>query len=335
MNAVDRPNVTFGKAINWAIQRALEDDPRVFVIGEDIGKFGGAFGITAGLYDQFGPKRIRDTPISEAGLVGVAVGAAMMGMRPIVEIQFSDFLLNAMDAIVNQAAKAHFMFGGNASVPLVIRTPFGGGVGLAAQHSQSLEAWFYHVPGLKVIAPSTPDDARGLLFAAIDDPNPVLIFEHKLLYSTKGPVSQSAERIPMGRAVIRRPGSDASVVSYSFAVQQTLQAAEMLATENGLDIEVVDLRTLFPLDMETVTESVTRTGRLAVCHEAVVRGGIGADIVAQVCSGDAFAKLRDRVLRIGALESPVPYSPPLESFVLPSVERIAEELRNWLLHGPR
>ncbi|HTX03073.1 MAG TPA: alpha-ketoacid dehydrogenase subunit beta [Candidatus Acidoferrales bacterium] len=319
----------FGKALNWTITTAMETDPNVFVIGEDIGQFGGAFGITKGLVEKFGKPRVLDTPISEAGLVGVGVGAAMMGMRPIVEIQFSDFLVNAMDQIVNQAAKVHFMFGGNVNVPIVIRTPFGGGVGLAAQHSQSLEAWFYHVPGLKVVAPSTPDDARGLLFASIDDPNPVIFFEHKLLYSVKGPMNESIERIPLGKAVVRRPGTDATVVSYSFAMHRTLEAAEKLAAK-GIDLEVIDLRTLYPLDIETVIASVERTGRLAVCHEAVIRGGIGGDIIAQVCSSRTFSKLKGPVLRIGAKESPVPYSPPLESYVLPSAEHIESELQTWL-----
>lgn len=321
--------VLFGKAINWTITAAMETDPNVFVIGEDIGQFGGAFGITKGLVEKFGKPRVLDTPISEAGLVGVGVGAAMMGMRPIVEIQFSDFLVNAMDQIVNQAAKVHFMFGGNVNVPMVIRTPFGGGVGLAAQHSQSLEAWFYHVPGLKVVAPSTPDDARGLLFASIDDPNPVIFFEHKLLYSVKGMMHESMERIPLGKAVVRRPGKSATVVSYSFAMHRTLEAVEKLAAD-GIDIEVIDLRTLYPLDIETVIASVERTGRLAVCHEAVIRGGIGSDVVAQVCSGNTFSKLKGPVLRIGAKESPIPYSPPLESYVLPSALHIESELRAWL-----
>jgi len=321
--------VVFGKALNWTIATAMEQDPNVFIIGEDIGTFGGAFGITKGLFEKFGAQRVLDTPISEAGLVGVAVGAAMMGMRPVVEIQFSDFLVNAMDQIVNQAAKVHFMFGGNASVPMVIRTPFGGGVGLAAQHSQSLEAWFYHVPGLKVVAPSTPDDARGLLLAAIDDPNPVIFFEHKLLYATKGPMQESLERIPLGAAAVRRKGSTATVVSYSFALHRLLEAAEKLAAD-GIDLEVIDLRSLFPLDLETVIASVERTGRLAVVHEAITRGGIGGDIVAQVCASPAFRSLKGPVLRIGAKESPIPYSPPLESYVLPSAERIEAELRTWL-----
>jgi pyruvate/2-oxoglutarate/acetoin dehydrogenase E1 component len=321
--------VVFARAINWTIAAAMERDPAVFIIGEDIGAFGGAFGVTKGLYEKFGAPRVLDTPISEAGLVGVAAGAAMMGMRPIVEIQFSDFLANAMDQIVNQAAKVHFMFGGKASVPMVIRTPFGGGVGLAAQHSQSLEAWFYHVPGLKVVAPSTPDDARGLLLAALDDPNPVIFFEHKLLYATKGQMQESLDRIPLGHAAIRRRGGTATVVSYSFALHRVLQAAEALAAD-GIDLEVIDLRSLFPLDLETVLASVERTGRLAVCHEAVTRGGIGADVVAQVCASRAFSKLKAPPLRIGARESPIPYSPPLESYVLPSAERIESELRSWL-----
>jgi pyruvate/2-oxoglutarate/acetoin dehydrogenase E1 component len=321
--------VLFGKAINWTITTAMEHDQNVFIIGEDIGAFGGAFGITKGLFETFGASRVLDTPISEAGLVGVAVGAAMMGMRPVVEIQFSDFLVNAMDQIVNQAAKVHFMFGGNVSVPMVIRTPFGGGVGLAAQHSQSLEAWFYHIPGLKVAAPSTPDDARGLLLAAIDDPNPVIFFEHKLLYATKGPMHESLERIPLGKAITRRQGSTATVVSYSFALHRTLEAAERLAGD-GIELDVIDLRTLFPLDLESVLASVERTGRLAVVHEAVTRGGVGGDIIAQVCASPTFDKLQGPVLRIGAKESPVPYSPPLEAYVLPSAERIEAELRAWL-----
>lgn len=322
--------MSYSEAIRWAIGDTLRENASSFLIGEDVGAYGGSFGVTRGLFDLFGGERIYDAPISEAAIVGVGVGAAMVGGRPIVEIQFSDFLTNAMDAIVNQAAKVHFMSGGKMNVPLVIRTPMGGGVGMGAQHSQSLEAWFYHVPGLKVVAPSTGDDARGLLLSAIEDGNPVIFLEHKKLYAKRGPVSQSRQKIPFGKAVVRRAGADATVVTYSAMVEAALTAADALESKHGYRIEVIDLRTLVPLDWETVEASIEKTGRLAICHEAVVRGGVGGDIAAGVCSGPLFARLRSPILRIGAPETPVPFSPVLETHHLPDSESVFRGLLRWL-----
>lgn len=321
--------MTYAAAIRYAMEQEMQRDERVFIMGEDIGVYGGAFGVTAGMLEKFGKDRVRDTPIAEEGIVGAGVGAALVGMRPIVEMQFSDFIMNAMDQVVNQAAKIFFMFGGQMSVPLVIRGPAGAGTGAAGQHSQSLEAWFAHVPGLKVVMPATPDDARGLLLEAIRDPNPVIFFEHKLLYKLKGDVQESTASIPLGQAEIRRPGRHATVVTYSLMVHRVLEAAEKLA-EKGWDIEVVDLRTLYPLDMATVERSVTKTGRLAVCHEAVGRGGMGAEIAAKIVESDAFDYLDAPLLRITGLNTPVPYSVPLEDAFMPSVKRITESLEMWL-----
>jgi pyruvate/2-oxoglutarate/acetoin dehydrogenase E1 component len=311
------------------MQSEMERDPRVFVMGEDIGVYGGAFGVTAGLVEKFGKERVRDTPISEEAIVGAGIGAALVGMRPIVEMQFSDFIMNAMDQVVNQAAKIHFMFGGQVSVPLVIRGPAGAGTGAAAQHSQSLEAWFHHVPGLKVAMPATPDDARGLLLAAIRDPNPVIVFEHKLLYKVSGPVELSDQPIPLGQAAVRRPGMHATVVTYSLMVWRVLEAAEVLSRD-GWEIEVIDLRTIYPMDCDTIIASVKKTGRLAICHEAVQRGGVGAEIAARVWESDAFDWLDAPLLRIAGLNTPVPYSPPLENAFMPSVDRIVHDLARWL-----
>lgn len=323
-----RQIMTYAEALRWAMDQSLANDPRVLLLGEDIGLFGGAFGVTAGLLDKYGPQRVRDTPIAEAGIVAAGIGAAMMGMHPVVEIQFSDFLANAMDPIVNQAAKAHFMFGGTITVPLVIRAPFGGGAGLAAQHSQSFEAWFYHVPGLKVVVPGTPDDARGLLLAALADPNPVIVFEHKLLYSHRDEVQLSVTPLRLGQAVVRRTGRDATVVSYSLMSHRVLEAAQRLHHED-IDLEVIDLRSLVPLDIRTIQQSVAKTGRLVICHEAVRRGGVGADIVAQLMESDTFDHLDTPILRIAALDSPIPYSPVLERAVLPHVDSIVESIRVW------
>ncbi|MDA8194889.1 MAG: alpha-ketoacid dehydrogenase subunit beta [Thermaerobacter sp.] len=321
--------MTYAAAVRYALEQEMERDPRVFIMGEDIGVYGGAFGVTMGLVERFGKERVRDTPIAEEGIVGAGIGASLVGMRPIVEIQFSDFIMNAMDQVVNQAAKIHFMFGGRMHVPLVIRGPAGAGTGAAAQHSQSLEAWFHHVPGLKVVMPATPDDARGLLLAAIRDPNPVIMFEHKLLYKMKGEVEESGEALPLGQARIARPGRDATLVTYSFMVHRVLEAATLLAGE-GWDIEVIDLRTIVPMDLATVTASVGRTGRLAVCHEAVGRGGIGGEIAARVWESEAFDFLDAPLLRITGLDTPVPYSPPLEQAFMPSVERIHDSVKSWL-----
>lgn len=314
--------LTTAQAIREALAEALTEDPNVFVMGEDIGVYGGAFGVTFGLIDQFGPERIRDTPISEAAIAGAAVGAALLGMRPVAEIQFSDFLTNAMDPIVSQAAKNRYMFGGKATVPMVVRTPGGAGTGAAAQHSQSLEAWFAHVPGLKVVLPGTPADAKGLLKSAIRDENPVIFFEHKLLYRVKGPVPEDPNfSVPLGKAAVVREGTDVTLVSYSYTLQKALTAAEQLE-EAGIDVEVVDVRTLLPLDRDTIIASVKKTGRLVVAHEAVQHGGFGGEIVATVAESAAFEYLRAPVRRVGGLLTPIPTNKELEARAIPQIEDI-------------
>ena len=318
--------LTYAEAIREALAQAMEADPRVFTLGEDIGVYGGAFGVTGDLVHRFGAERVIDTPISELGIAGAAVGAAITGMRPVLEFQFSDFVTLAMEQIVNQAAKIRFMFGGKASVPMVVRMPAGSGTGAAAQHSQSLEAWFAHVPGLKVVQPSTPHDAKGLLLAAIDDPNPVLIFEHKLLYKQRGPVPAEPYRVPIGKAEIRRRGSTATIVATSIMVGHALAAAETLAAE-GIDAEVIDLRSLRPLDRPTLIESVRRTGRLLVVHEGVQTLGIGAEIAALIAESDAFDFLDAPIRRLGGRDTPLPYNPVLEKAAVPQTEDIVAALR--------
>ncbi len=323
----------YAQAVNHALRLLLSSDERVFMAGEDIGIYGGAFGVTDGLLDLFGEDRIRDTPISEEVIAGLAVGAAITGLRPIVEMQFSDFVVNAMDPIVNQAAKLHFMYGGNVEVPMVIRLPGGGGTGAAAQHSQSLEAWFAHVPGLKVVAPATAQDAHDLLVAAVADPNPVMVFEHKLLYKEDGPVENpdSVELVAsLGEAAVRRPGDDLTIVGYSIMAMRALEAAERLE-DSGISAEVVDLRSLRPLDIETVRGSVKRTGRLLVTHEAPAAVGIGAEVVAGVVESDALDYLLAPVSRVCGLPIPMPYAKALETATIPQVEDIeiaAKELMN-------
>src|ERR1700681_152918 len=253
--------LSYAEAIREALAQAMQADERVFLFGEDVGVYGGAFGVSGDLFHRFGPDRVIDTPISELGIAGAAVGAAITGMKPVLEIQFSDFITLAMEQVVNQAAKIHFMFGGKATVPMVVRLPGGSGTGAAAQHSQSLEAWFAHVPGLKVVQPSTPHDAKGLLLAAIDDPNPVLIFEHKLLYKTKGPVPAEAYRVPIGKAAVRREGRDLTIVATSIMALRAAAAAERLA-EDDIDAEIIDLRSLRPIDFRTIAASVRKTHRL-------------------------------------------------------------------------
>jgi pyruvate dehydrogenase E1 component beta subunit len=318
--------LTYAEAIREGLAQAMEADPRVFTLGEDIGVYGGAFGVTGDLVHRFGAERVIDTPISELGIAGAAVGAAMTGMRPVLEFQFSDFVTLAMEQIVNQAAKIRFMFGGKASVPMVVRMPAGSGTGAAAQHSQSLEAWFAHVPGLKVVQPATPHDAKGLLLAAIDDPNPVLIFEHKLLYRTRGPVPLAPYRVPIGKAEIRRRGATATVVATSIMVSRALEAAETLAGE-GIDAEVIDLRSLRPIDRPTLIESVRRTGRLLVVHEGVQTLGIGAEISALIAESDAFDFLDAPIRRLGGRDTPLPYNPVLEKAAVPQVGDIVAALR--------
>ena len=283
--------------------------------------YGGAFGVTLGMIDKFGEDRIMDTPISEQGIVGIAIGAALMGQKPIVEIMFSDFLMLALEQVANQAAKIHYMFGGKASVPLVIRTPGGGGTGAAAQHSQSIEAILNHIPGLKVIMPSTPYDAKGLLLSAIADPDPVIFIEHKLLYKkVKGEVPQEIYTLPLGKADIKRKGKDLTVVATSYMVQKVLQVADSLLLE-GIDIEVIDPRTIKPLDLETIIESVKKTGRAVLVEEACYTGGFTSFLASEI-QARAFDWLDESIVRITGLDCPIPYSPVLENVVIPSEERI-------------
>ena len=318
--------LTYAQAIQEAMAIAMERDDRVFLMGEDIGVYGGAFQVTGDLVNRFGEDRVMDTPISELGGAGVAVGAAMTGMRPIFEFQFSDFAALAMEQIVNQAAKMRYMLGGAVSVPLVMRLPAGSGTGAAAQHSQSMEAWFAHVPGLKVLQPSTPYDAKGLLLAAIEDPDPVLIFEHKLLYKMKGAVPEGYYTVPIGSAAIRRPGTDVTVVASSIMVHRALDAAALLAGE-GIEAEVIDLRSLRPLDTRTLIDSVKRTTRLVCVYEGVKTLGIGAEISALIAEGEAFDYLDAPIVRLGGAECPLPYNPQLEKAAVPQVDDIVAAVR--------
>lgn len=321
--------LSYPEALNEALNQEMLRDDRVFLMGEDVGATGGIFGVSTGLMDRYGPERVRDTPISEATFVGCGVGAAIAGMRPVVEIQIFDFVALTMDMLVNQAAKFRFMLGGKPSVPLVVRGPQGGGIRLAAQHSQSLEAWFTHVPGLVVAAPSTPYDAKGLLVAAIRDDNPVIFLEQKLLYvGATGPVPEELYAIPLGKADIKREGTDVTVVATSAMVPRALSAATVLERD-GISVEVVDPRTLQPLDEETILASVRKTNRLLVVHEACVRGGFGAEVAAMVGT-KAFDHLDAPVARLGAPHTPMPYNDRLELEVIPSQERIVEAVRALL-----
>ena len=321
--------ISYAEAIREAMDIALSEDDRTILMGEDIGVYGGAFQVTGDLIDKYGPDRVMDTPISELGGAGVAVGAAMTGLRPIFEFQFSDFAALAMEQIVNQAAKVRYMLGGAVSIPLVMRFPAGSGTGAAAQHSQSLEAWLAHVPGLKVLQPTTPYDAKGLLLAAIDDPDPVMIFEHKLLYKMKGEVPEGRYTVPIGKAAVRREGRDVSIVATSIMVHKALEAANTLA-ESGIDAEVIDLRCIRPIDRETVLASVRKTSRLVCVYEAVKTLGIGAEISAMVAESDAFDYLDAPVLRLGGAESPIPYNPDLEKAAVPQVPDIITAVRDLL-----
>ena len=323
---VELRTMSYSEAIREAMAIALESDPAVILMGEDIGVYGGAFQVTLDLVDRFGPERVMDTPISELGGAGVAVGAAMTGLKPIFEFQFSDFAALAMEQIVNQAAKMRYMLGGEASVPVVFRMPAGSGTGAAAQHSQSLEAWFGHVPGLKVVQPSTPEDAKGLLLAALADPDPVLIFEHKLLYKMKGEVPSGYYTTPIGKALMRRVGADVTIVAGAIMVHRALEAAEKLAGE-GIEAEVIDLRSIRPIDRETILQSVRKTGRLLVVYEGVKSYGVGAEISAMVAESDAFDFLDAPITRLGGAESPIPYNPDLERAAVPQTADIEDAAR--------
>jgi len=318
--------LTYAEAIREALRQEMRRDERVFLLGEDLGVYGGAFGVTYGLLEEFGEERVRDTPISEAAIAGAAIGAALTGMRPVAEIMFMDFITIAMEQLVNQGAKLRFMFGGKAKVPMVLRTPAGAGTGAAAQHSQSLEAWLVHVPGLKVVMPSTPYDAKGLLLASIRDDNPVIFVEHKLLYKTRGPVPEEDYTVPLGVADIKREGKDVTIIATSVMVLRALQAAEELA-EAGIEAEVVDPRTLKPFDAETVNRSVMKTGRALIVHEACLTGGVGAEIAARIAEGPAFDYLDAPIKRLAGLDIPIPYNRTLEYHTVPQVENIVEAAR--------
>ena len=314
------------EALREAMRQAMQKDDRVFLIGEDIGIYGGAFGVSAGLLEEFGPKRIIDTPISEAGIAGACIGAAVTGMRPIGEMQFSDFVVIAMEQLVMQGAKMRFMFGGKAEVPFVMRLAGGSGTGAAAQHSESLENWFVHVPGLKVVMPSSPYDAKGLLLAAIEDNNPIMFFEHKVLYKTKGPVPEEMYTIPLGQSHVVREGKDLTVVATSIMVSRALEAADQLSKE-GIELEIIDPRTLKPLDEKPIIESVIKTGKALIVHEAVKTGGYGGELAAVIMESEAFGYLDAPVKRLAGLDTPIPYNRNLEYHAVPQVENIVEEAR--------
>ncbi len=316
--------ITYADALIEALAEEMRRDERVFIMGEDVGRFGMVYVSRPQLWEKFGDERVRDAPISENAIVGFALGAAITGMRPVAEIMFCDLMALAMDQLVNQAAKIRYMFGGEIKVPLVINTSLGGLRSAAAQHSQHLEAWFTHVPGLKVIVPSTPYDVKGMLKSSIRDDGPVIFCEHQQLMPTKGPVPEEEYVIPFGKADIKREGKDLTVVSYSLMVHRVLRAAEELERE-GIHIEVIDLRSLNPLDKKTILESVEKTGRLLIVHQACTTGGFGAEIAATV-SREGFEFLISPIHRLGARDVPVPFSPELENFVIPDERRIVEEI---------
>ena len=327
--------LTYAQALNLALGEEMRRDPAVFVLGEDVavwGGGGGVFGVTKDLVSEFGPQRVRDTPISEEGIVALAVGAAATGLRPVVELMYFDFVTLAMEPLVNQAAKLRYMLGGQAKVPLVLRSNLGASGGKAAQHSQSLESWMVHVPGLKVAVPTTPADARGLLKAAIRDDNPVVFLEHKLLYPRRGEVPEDEELVPFGRAVVRRPGRHVTVVATHSMLLKALAVAERLAAE-GIELEVIDPRTLVPLDREAIVRSVRKTSRLLICHEAVERGGWAGE-VAMAVMDDVFDHLDAPIARVCGANLPVPFSEPLEAVAIPGEEAIAEAARQ-LVRGAR
>ncbi len=322
----DGRELTLLEAVREAMVQEMRRDPEVFLIGEDIGVYGGAFGVSRGMLEEFGPERIRETPISEAGIAGAAIGAAMMGMRPIMEVMFMDFIAISMNQLVNQAAKMRFMLGGKVNVPMVVRAPAGSGTGAAAQHSQSLEAWFVNTPGIKVVAPSTPFDAKGLLISSIRDNNPVLFVEHKLLYRVKGAVPEESYTIPFGKAEVKREGYDLTLIAYSIMLPRALEAADQLAKE-GIEVEVVDPRTLKPVDKDTLVQSVCKTGRVLIVHEAPATGGFGGELAAVISTSEAFDYLDAPIHRLGGRDVPIPYNRTLERAAVPQVEDIVATAR--------
>ncbi|HEY3208922.1 MAG TPA: alpha-ketoacid dehydrogenase subunit beta [Actinomycetota bacterium] len=317
--------LSFAQAVNEALAEELRRDPSVFIIGEDVGEAGTPFKVLSGLIEEFGPDRVIDSPISEAGITGLAVGAAMTGMRPVVDIMFGDFMTLVMDQLVNQAAKVHYMSGGKLNVPMVVRTTLGATRRSAAQHSQSLHAWFSHVPGLKVALPASPQDAKGLLKAAIRDDSPVVVFEDKMMYQSKGPVPEGDFLIPLGAAEVKRAGRDVTIVATSSMVHVALSAADLLEGE-GISAEVVDPRTAVPLDRATLVESVQKTGRAIVVDEGYERYGVTAELASVIGEG-AFYHLDAPVRRLGAMDVPIPFSPVLEDLTVPTPESVAAAAR--------
>ena len=319
------PKMMYMEAINDALTLEMKRDPNIYIAGEDVGLFGGCFGVTQGLFDKFGPKRVRDTPISESTIIGTAVGAAARGLRPVVELMFVDFIGVSFDQLFNQAAKMKYMFGGKAKLPLVLRMPYGAGMSAAAQHSQSLEAWFMHVPGLKVVMPSTPYDAKGLLISSIRDDNPVVFLEHKMLYQEPGEVPKKSYTIPLGQADVKQEGKDVTIVATGRMVHFSLAAAEKLLAE-GISVEVLDPRCLTPLDEEAIVGSVKKTHRLVIVHEEVKIAGSGAEIAAMVAE-KAFDYLDAPILRVAAPFTPIPFAPNLELEYIPSEEKIINAVK--------
>jgi acetoin:2,6-dichlorophenolindophenol oxidoreductase subunit beta len=319
------PELTYREAVRDALASAMRADDDVFIMGEDIAEMGGSMGVTQGMLDEFGPERVRNTPISEMAIVGTGIGAAMQGMRPVVEIMYQDFLTLSMEQLVNQAAKHRTMSGGQLKVPLTIRTQGGAGWSPGAQHAQQLESWFVHVPGLKVVFPSTPEDVRGLLWSSIYDDNTVIFFEHRLLYPLKGEVPETIEPIPLGKARVLRAGSDVTVVAIGRMVPEALKAAEDAGKE-GISVEVIDPRTLLPLDEEAIVASVKKTTRCVTAHEAVTRGGFGAELAAVVQHG-AFDYLDAPIERVGAKFAPLAFAPAMEQWVVPHAADVLEAVK--------
>jgi pyruvate/2-oxoglutarate/acetoin dehydrogenase E1 component len=322
---------TYREALRTALREALQKDPRVFLMGEDVGRYGGSYAVSRGLLEEFGPERIRDTPLSESTFVGAGIGAAMAGMRPIVEVMTVNFSMLCLDQIVNNAATLRHMSGGQVSVPLVIRMATGAGRQVAAQHSHSLEGWYAHVPGIKVVAPATVEDARGMLSTALADPDPVLFFEHAMLYNTEGPLADDAGPVDIAHAAVRRPGRDVSLIAYGGTLGKALQAAETLAGE-GIDAEVLDLRVLRPLDTDAILASVSRTRRAVVVDEGWRSGSISAEIAARIMEG-AFYDLEAPVARVCTAEVPIPYPRHLEEAALPQPAAVAAAARQLVGHG--
>jgi pyruvate dehydrogenase E1 component beta subunit len=316
--------ISCAAAVAEALTEEMARDETVFIIGEDLVAHGGIFGQFRGLPEKF-PGRVIDTPISETCIVGAGLGAALTGMRPLVDMHFADFVTCAMDEIVNQTAKIHYMFGGQVKVPLVIWAPDGAGLSAAAHHSQSLESWFIHAPGLKVVVPSEPADVKGLLKAAIRDDNPTIFFQHKKLFAKEGPVPEGEHIVPLGKAAVKRPGGNVTILTYGSGFYLSMEAAKELA-DMGIDAEVIDLRTLKPLDFDTVAESIQKTNRAVVVHEACLSGGFGAEVAAKI-SSELFDYLDAPILRVAAKDVPIPFSPPMEAFVLPKVEDVIKAVR--------